>query len=668
MGAYWKEQLCLGSSKEAKESIFPFSVDIMQNTNFFKAFTASASVPTIYIQQFWNTLTYEAKTGAYSFQLDETRFVLDANLLREALEITPIDQAHQFVSPPSGDAIMDFVNELGYTEEIHFVSRMAVNNLYQPWRAILSMINQCLTGKTSGYDRPRYPVLQMLWGIITSTNVDYAELMWEEFVQAIQTFLTDKANLGSPTKKGRKDKPHVIPYCRFTKLIICHLGRKHNLHQRSESPLHLAEEDLRLGNLKFVPKGEDDEPKRENKETSTAKQLKPKPIKEKSSKPAPALKPKVTQVKSAKPSPAKHLKMGKVQKIRNGKTIEEASTRPSAQPRDNTSANIVHDCPSPADAETGVDTDKTNGRGDTEILQIGEEQGEDVDNQANLEEKTAKLNQGQAGSNTGKTLESQPPPETLSSMKNLDDAYTIGDQFLNDKSTEDEPRKLNVEAEVVFMVTVPIYQVVFTLELRDLPHKINQTVNEVVKEAVHVALQALLRDRFRELPKANMKEILYWRMFESGTYKLLPEHVALYEALEASMERTNRDEFFAEKDKSRKRYRDDQDPPLPPPDSDLKAPSSYSRQKSAPHSEQPVEDVPIPNDVNILGSEDTDTAHLPKKKTRPDWLKPVPEEDRPTTPEPDCVIPPNKLPKTENNWAKALASSYQDPDEYKLLR
>ncbi|GKE52675.1 hypothetical protein Tco_1487831, partial [Tanacetum coccineum] len=138
------------------------SVDILQNTNFFRAFTASALVPTIYIQQFWNTLTYKAKTGAYSFELDETRFILDANLLREALEITPIDQAHQFVSPQSGDAITDFVNELGYTEVIHFVSRMAVNNLYQPWRAILSMINQCLTGKTSGNDRPKYPVLQML--------------------------------------------------------------------------------------------------------------------------------------------------------------------------------------------------------------------------------------------------------------------------------------------------------------------------------------------------------------------------------------------------------------------------------------------------------------------------------------------------------------------------
>ncbi|GJY66175.1 integrase, catalytic region, zinc finger, CCHC-type containing protein [Tanacetum coccineum] len=102
------------------------------------------------------------KTGTYRFQLDEDWFTLDVNLLREALEITPIDQAHPFVSPPSGDAIMDFVNELGYPEVIHFVSSMAVNHLYQPWRAILSMINQCLTGKTSGHERPTYLVLQML--------------------------------------------------------------------------------------------------------------------------------------------------------------------------------------------------------------------------------------------------------------------------------------------------------------------------------------------------------------------------------------------------------------------------------------------------------------------------------------------------------------------------
>ncbi|GKE24453.1 hypothetical protein Tco_1435965, partial [Tanacetum coccineum] len=56
---------------------------------------------------------------------------------------------------------------------------------------------------------------------------------------------------------------------------------------------------------------------------------------------------------------------------------EKASTRPSAQPQDDTSANIVRDSPSPVDAKTGADTNKTNSGGDTKILQISEEQGED---------------------------------------------------------------------------------------------------------------------------------------------------------------------------------------------------------------------------------------------------------------------------------------------------
>ncbi|GJX14891.1 hypothetical protein Tco_0206649 [Tanacetum coccineum] len=437
-------------------------MDILQNTNFFRAFTASTFVPAIYIQQFWNTLTYEAKIGAYSFQLDESRYILDANILREALEITLIDQAHQFVSPPSGDAIMDFVNELGYTKEIHFVPKMA-----------------------------------------------------EEFVQAMQTFLVDKTNLSIAPQKGKKTKPHAIPYCRFTKLIICHLGRTHNIHQRSASLFHLAEEDIRHGNLKFVPKDEDDEvfrmpipnelitnnirnapyynaylemvakhdqkisaEKGGKKKPATAKQLKPKLVKEKSSKPAPAPKPKSQAhvggvairepvAEATRPLP-----------VRQTPAIKEASTGPSALPQDDASANIVCESPSPADAETGADTDKINSRGDTEILQI------------------VFMDEDQAGPDPGerRVAFARPNPKpmhdefmanvypnvyeslkfpadehviledplsssgTLSSMINLDDAYTIGDQFLNDKSTEDEPGKLNVEAEVVFMVTVPIYQ------------------------------------------------------------------------------------------------------------------------------------------------------------------------------------------------------------------
>ncbi|GKG56130.1 hypothetical protein Tco_0577205, partial [Tanacetum coccineum] len=53
-------------------------------------------------------------------------------------------------------------------------------------------------------------------------------------------------------------------------------------------------------------------------------------------------------------------------------------------------------------------------------------------------------------------------------------------------------------------------------------------------------------------------------MFESGSYKSHPEHITLYEALEASMDHENKEEFNAEMPKSHKIHPDDQDPPPPP--------------------------------------------------------------------------------------------------------
>nr|GEW58121.1 hypothetical protein [Tanacetum cinerariifolium] len=97
------------------------------------------------------------------------------------------------------------------------------------------------------------------------------------------------------------------------------------------------------------------------------------------------------------------------------------------------------------------------------------------------------------------------------------------------------------------------------------------------------------------------------------------------------------------------------------------APSSYSKQQFAPYFEQPVKDLPIPDEVNISNSEDTNTTHIPKIKIRLDWLKPVLEEDIPEISEPDWIIPPTDLPVAEKNWADALAKSYKDPEENKLL-
>ncbi|GJV57834.1 hypothetical protein Tco_1458839 [Tanacetum coccineum] len=225
-----KSNLLFNAQKIQKNPIFQISVDILSNTNFFQAFTASASVPAIYLQQFWNTMKYNEKTGVYSCQVDEQWFDLSADLLRKALAITPVNPTHPFELPPSGNTVIDFVNELGYPEPVEI---------------------------TSGSDKPRHPVLQMLWGIITQTNVDHAELLWEEFTQGIQTFFSHKASHKASLKDPKKKvTPLLIPYGRFSKVIIYYLASNNNIHRRPDSAVHHTGDDFILGNLKFVPKGE----------------------------------------------------------------------------------------------------------------------------------------------------------------------------------------------------------------------------------------------------------------------------------------------------------------------------------------------------------------------------------------------------------------------------
>ncbi|GJU12196.1 hypothetical protein Tco_1134592 [Tanacetum coccineum] len=107
-----------------------------------------------------------------------------------------------------------------------------------------------------------------------------------------------------------------------------------------------------------------------------------------------------------------------------------------------------------------------------------------------------------------------------------------------------------------------------------------------------------------------MKEILHQRMFETGSYKSLPKHIALYEALEASMEHQS------------KRRRHD-------------AGASGSSQPQAPQSS---------------AWKKSDTRDSPSSSSKPAW-----------------VIPTSHIPDAVNNCANALATTYQALTENPLL-
>ncbi|GKD87598.1 hypothetical protein Tco_1358752, partial [Tanacetum coccineum] len=105
-----KSNCYLDAEKSQSNPIYKIAVDILKHTNFFRAFTASSTIPAIYIQQFWDTICYDRTDGGYKCQLDEQWFNLTKDTLRDALQITPVNNNKAFSSLPTQDTLINFVN------------------------------------------------------------------------------------------------------------------------------------------------------------------------------------------------------------------------------------------------------------------------------------------------------------------------------------------------------------------------------------------------------------------------------------------------------------------------------------------------------------------------------------------------------------------------------
>nr|GEY27380.1 putative ribonuclease H-like domain-containing protein [Tanacetum cinerariifolium] len=107
-------------------------------------------------------LDVEKDIARYICLLDKQWFDLTKDTLGDALQITPVNKNNLFSSPPTPDALINFVNNLGYPKVVRTLSAVMTNDMFQSWRALTAIINLCLTGKTLGFERPRAPVLQIL--------------------------------------------------------------------------------------------------------------------------------------------------------------------------------------------------------------------------------------------------------------------------------------------------------------------------------------------------------------------------------------------------------------------------------------------------------------------------------------------------------------------------
>nr|GEW72027.1 hypothetical protein [Tanacetum cinerariifolium] len=78
--------------------------------------------------------------------------------------------------------------------EIRRLTDVNINKLHQLWRSFATIINKCLSRKSSGYDSLRLSQAQILWGFYHKRNVNFAYLLWEDFVYEVEYKDTKKSN------------------------------------------------------------------------------------------------------------------------------------------------------------------------------------------------------------------------------------------------------------------------------------------------------------------------------------------------------------------------------------------------------------------------------------------------------------------------------------------
>nr|GEW65460.1 hypothetical protein [Tanacetum cinerariifolium] len=291
---------------------------------------------------------------------------------------------------------------------------------------------------------------------------------------------------------------------------------------------------------------------------------------------------------------------------------------------------------------------------------------------------------------------------TLSSLQHLAKDLSFGDLFFNDKPSEIDNEKTiaKTKAELIVSVTIqqdmsaippmttPIIDLtsrpkspnrigelkhimanliqnnkhlkerldsqgvrLYTLENLDIPQQVSKAVDEIVTDAVDWAIQAPLRNRFRDLPEADMKETLHQRMWETNSYKTHEDHMMLYEALKKSMYRDYTEELLKDLDEERKKKKKRRDSSKTPP-------------RSPPHQPPPP---PLPAGLSgSLGSPGTSGSSQ---------VPPPPPPPPSTNQEDDDMAPDAQVDSSDDEdignayilKASALASTYSPPPEDSLL-
>ncbi|GKC65558.1 hypothetical protein Tco_1098156 [Tanacetum coccineum] len=151
------------------------------------ALTATVDVPAVYLQQFRRTVSkVPGPEETVMFMLSTQQFVYSVDMFRDILHFLVETPENPFVTPVNIETIETFMNNVGYQGVVDKVSAFYTKNLAQPWQTMLKVFNRCLTTRTTRHDQTKINVLQMFQAMINRINVDYASLLWWDFMSNVK--------------------------------------------------------------------------------------------------------------------------------------------------------------------------------------------------------------------------------------------------------------------------------------------------------------------------------------------------------------------------------------------------------------------------------------------------------------------------------------------------
>ncbi|GJZ22425.1 hypothetical protein Tco_0559464 [Tanacetum coccineum] len=193
-----KCNLCLSSDVASKEATLQVVYDVLKLTPFYKAFQVSADVPEIYMQEFWASAYIHNRS--VRFKMNNKKHILNLDQFRDILQICPKVGNEKFEEPPLEKEILAFLASLGHSGEIRKITDV--------------------------------------------NKVDYAYLLWEDFIYQIEN---------KNTKKG-----NAMYYPRFTKLVVNFVMAKDpSIPRRNKVNWHYARDDPMFTTINVISRNED---------------------------------------------------------------------------------------------------------------------------------------------------------------------------------------------------------------------------------------------------------------------------------------------------------------------------------------------------------------------------------------------------------------------------